>query len=100
MRSYAEYCALAQALDVVGERWTPLIGRELLIRGGCRYTDLQYGLPGIATNLLAERLRQLELAGIIRRESAPPPIATTLFHLTDRGKELKPVVEALGRWGS
>lgn len=99
MRSYGEYCALAQALDVVGERWTLLIVRELLIRGPCRYTDLQYGLPGIATNLLAGRLRELEQAGIIRREAAPPPIATTLFHLTQRGEELRPVIEALADWG-
>ena len=99
MKSYREYCAVAQALDVVGERWTMLIVRELLIRGPCRYTDLRNGLPGIATNLLAERLREMEKAGLIRREDAPPPVATTLFHLTDRGAELRPVVDALGRWG-
>src|SRR5712692_509385 len=99
MRSYGEYCALAQALDVIGERWTLLIVRELLVRGPCRYTDLQYGLPGIATNLLADRLRELEEAGVIRREAAPPPVATTLFHLTKRGEELEPVIQALGRWG-
>jgi DNA-binding HxlR family transcriptional regulator len=84
---------------VVGDRWTLLIVRELLIRGECRYTDLQYGLPGIATNLLADRLRQLEEAGIVARNAAPPPIATTLFRLTPRGESLKPVLEALGRWG-
>jgi DNA-binding HxlR family transcriptional regulator len=99
MRSYREYCAIAQALDVVGERWSLLIVRELLIRGPSRYTDLRYGLPGIATNLLADRLRELEQAGVIRREEAPPPVATTLFHLTERGKELEPVLKALGRWG-
>jgi len=99
MRSYREYCAIAQALDVVGERWSLLIVRELLIRGPSRYTDLRYGLPGIATNLLADRLRELEQAGIIRREEAPPPVATTLFHLTERGRELEPVLKALGRWG-
>jgi DNA-binding HxlR family transcriptional regulator len=99
MRSYREYCALAQALDVVGERWTLLIVRELLARGPCRYTDLQHGLPGIATNLLADRLRELEEADVIRREAAPPPIATTLFHLTKRGEELRPAIEALARWG-
>lgn len=91
MRSYGEYCAIAQSLDVLGERWTLLIVRELLIRGSCRYTDIQNGLPGIPTNLLAERLRGMEKAGIIYREAAPPPVATTLFHLTERGKELKPV---------
>ncbi len=99
MKSYREYCAVAQALDVIGERWTLLIVRELLIQGPCRYTDLRNGLPGIATNLLAERLREMEEAGLIRREEAHPPVATTLFHLTERGRELKPVVDALGRWG-
>jgi DNA-binding HxlR family transcriptional regulator len=99
MRTYNEYCAIAQALDVVGERWSLLIVRELLIQGRCRYTDLRRGLPGIATNLLAERLRELEEAGIVRRVEAPPPIATTLFELTERGRELEPVLNALGRWG-
>ena len=100
MRSYDQYCGLARALDVVGDRWTLLIVRELLIGGACRYTDLQHGLPGIATNLLAERLRELERAGVITHEDAPPPIATTLFHLTPRGEELWPVLRALGRWGA
>jgi DNA-binding HxlR family transcriptional regulator len=99
MRSYREYCSVAKALDVVGDRWTLLIIRELLIRGGCRYTDLKDGLPGIASNLLADRIRELEAAGLIRREDAPPPVATTLFYLTDSGAELLPVVEAIGRWG-
>jgi DNA-binding HxlR family transcriptional regulator len=99
MRSYGQYCALAKALDVVGDRWTILIVRELLLRGPCRYTDLREGLPGIATNLLADRLRELERAGLIEREYAPPPIASTLFGLTERGQELRPVLDALGRWG-
>lgn len=99
MRSYNEYCAVAQALDVVGERWSLLIVRELLIRGPSRYTDLRSGLPGIATNLLAERLRELEQAGVVKRVEAPPPVATTLFDLTGRGRELEPVLNALGRWG-
>jgi len=99
MRSYGEFCSIAKALDVVGDRWTLLIVRELLIRGGCRYTDLKDGLPGIATNLLSERLRDLESAGLIRREEAPPPVATTLFHLTETGAELEPVLEAFFRWG-
>src|SRR5712692_1669705 len=77
-----------------------MIVRELLIRGACRYTDLRNGLPGIATNLLAERLNELRDAGLVSREAAPPPIATTLFRLTDRGKQLEPVIEALGRWGA
>jgi DNA-binding HxlR family transcriptional regulator len=99
MRSYGQYCSIAKALDVVGDRWTLLIIRELLIRGACRYTDLRNGLPGIATNLLSERIRELESAGLIRREDAPPPIATTLFHLTESGAELLPVLDAIGRWG-
>jgi DNA-binding HxlR family transcriptional regulator len=99
MRSYDEYCAMAKSLDVVGDRWTLLIVRELALRGACRYTDLRNGLPGIATNLLAERLRELERAGVIAREDAPPPIATTLFRLTPRGEQLRPVLEGLTRWG-
>jgi DNA-binding HxlR family transcriptional regulator len=99
MRSYDEYCALAKSLDVVGDRWTLLIVRELELRGACRYTDLRNGLPGIATNLLADRLRALEQEGIVVREEAPPPIATTLFRLTPRGVELRPVLESLVRWG-
>ena len=99
MRSYGQYCSIAKALDVVGDRWTLLIIRELLIRGACRYTDLRSGLPGIATNLLSDRIRELESAGLIRREDAPAPIATTLFHLTEAGAELLPVLDAIGRWG-
>src|SRR5579859_4185537 len=99
MRSYDEYCAIAKSLDVVGDRWTLLIVRELALRGACRYTDLRNGLPGIASNLLAERLRELEHAGVIAREDAPPPIATTLFRLTPRGDELRSVLDALFRWG-
>jgi DNA-binding HxlR family transcriptional regulator len=99
MRSYDEYCSLAKSLDVIGDRWTLLIVRELTLRGACRYTDLRNGLPGIATNLLADRLRELEHAGVIAREDAPPPIATTLFRLTPRGEQLRPVLEDLTRWG-
>ena len=100
MRSYRQYCAVAKALDVIGDRWNLLIVRELLLRGACRYTDLLHGLPGIATNLLADRLRELEQAGIVYREDAPPPIATTLFRLTPRGKALQAAVVELGRWGA
>jgi DNA-binding HxlR family transcriptional regulator len=99
MRSYGQYCSVAKALDVVGDRWTLLIVRELLARGPSRYTDLRSGLPGIATNLLADRLRELEAAGLVDREDAPPPIATTLFRLTERGTALGPVITELGRWG-
>jgi DNA-binding HxlR family transcriptional regulator len=100
MRSYKQRCGLAKALDVVGDRWTLLVVRELLIRGSCRYTDLRKGLPGIATNLLAERLRDLENAGIVVREEAPPPIATALFRLSERGRELEGALLQLGRWGA
>jgi DNA-binding HxlR family transcriptional regulator len=100
MRSYKQRCGLAKALDVVGDRWTLLVVRELLIRGSCRYTDLRKGLPGIATNLLAERLRELENAGIVVREEAPPPIATALFRLSERGRELEGALLQLGRWGA
>jgi DNA-binding HxlR family transcriptional regulator len=99
MRSYDEYCAIAKSLDVVGDRWTLLIVRELALRGPSRYTDLRNGLPGIASNLLADRLRELERAGVIAREDAPPPIATALFHLTPRGDQLRPVLDGLFHWG-
>ena len=99
MRSYGQHCGLAKALDLVGDRWTLLIIRELLIRD-CRYTDLLNGLPGIATNMLASRLRELEGAGLVLREEAPPPVATTLFQLTARGRELQDSVQHLGAWGA
>jgi DNA-binding HxlR family transcriptional regulator len=83
----------------VGDRWALLIVRELLLRGSCRYTDLRDGLPGIATNLLVARLRDLEGAGVLRRVDAPPPVATTVYELTSRGSELAPVLHALGTWG-
>ncbi len=100
MRSYGQFCALAKALDAIGDRWSLLIVRELLLQGACRYTDIKRGLPGIATNLLADRLQQLEGVGVISREVAPPPVATTLFRLTPRGEDLVPVIRELGRWGA
>jgi DNA-binding HxlR family transcriptional regulator len=100
MRSYGQQCAVAAALDVIGERWSLLIIRELMIRGSCRYTDLRCGLPGIATNLLTERLRDLQHSGVIERLDAPPPIARAVFRLTARGDALRPVVADLGRWGA
>jgi DNA-binding HxlR family transcriptional regulator len=99
MRSYGQICGIAKALELIGDRWTLLVVRELLTRGACRYTDLRNGLPGIATNLLAQRLRELEQAGVIRSEQAPPPVATTVYRLTDRGAELEPIVKAIGDWG-
>lgn len=98
MRSYGQYCALARALDVVGDRWTLLIVRELAFRDS-RYSDLRDGLPGIATNLLAARLRQLEANGIIESFRAPRPVGATLYRLTPRGRELGPVLQGLVAWG-
>ncbi len=100
MRSYGHYCAVSKALDVVGDRWTLLIVRELLISGPSRYTDLRHGLPGIATNLLADRLTQMEQAGVVVRRRPTPPVATALFALTDRGRALEPALRALGAWGA
>jgi DNA-binding HxlR family transcriptional regulator len=99
MRSYDEYCAVAKSLDLVGDRWTLLVVRELAFRGPSRYTDLRNGLPGVASNLLADRLRNLEAAGLVAREEAPPPVATTLFRLTLRGEGLRTVIAELMRWG-
>jgi DNA-binding HxlR family transcriptional regulator len=100
MRTYGQFCALAKALDVIGDRWTLLIVREIMARGAARFTDLRNGLPGIASNLLADRLRELEAADVIKREEAPPPVATTLYALTERGNALRPVLRELGRWGA
>lgn len=99
MRTYGQFCGIAAALDVIGDRWTLLIVRELLIRGRCRWTELKNGLPGIAANLLAQRMRELERDGIVTREKAEPPSATTLFSLTARGRELEPALHAIGQWG-
>ncbi|KUN18497.1 MarR family transcriptional regulator [Streptomyces corchorusii] len=99
MRSYGQYCSIARALDVVGDRWTLLIVRELLLRGPCRFTDLRNGLPGIAPNLLSTRLKELEAAGLITREDAPPPVATVLYELSETGRAVEPVLKALGLWG-
>jgi DNA-binding HxlR family transcriptional regulator len=99
VKSYNQSCPVATALDVVGDRWSLLILREVLVQGPCRYTDLAHGLPGIATNMLTDRLKNLEEGGLIWREYAPPPVATTLFHLSEKGAAIEPVLVALGRWG-
>jgi len=99
MRSYGQYCALARALDVVGDRWTLLVVRELFARD-CRYSDLREGLPGIATNLLADRLRHLEAAGLVESYDAPSPVRATMYRLTDRGRALGPVLRTLFVWGA
>ena len=98
-RSYRQYCGVARALDVVGERWTLLIIRDLLL-GPRRYKDLLEGLPGIGTNLLADRLRELEKCGIIRRTVLPPPAGSTVYELTELGTALGPAVFELGLWGA
>lgn len=100
MRSYRQACAIAQALDLVGDRWTLLIVRELLARGPSRYTDLMDGLPGIATNLLADRLRELEGSGVVRRDQGARPVPVTLIGLTPRGEALRPILLALAGWGA
>jgi DNA-binding HxlR family transcriptional regulator len=99
MKTYGQYCAVARSLDLVGDRWVLLIVRELLSQGPCRFTDLREGLPGIATNLLASRLKDMEENGLITRVDAPPPIATGLYQLTERGQQLQPVIAALVEWG-
>lgn len=97
-RSYRQFCGLARALDILGERWTLLIVRDLL-RGPKRYGELLAGLPGLTTNLLAKRLRELEDAGVVEKLQLPPPASVTAYALSDRGRELEPAVMALGRWG-
>jgi DNA-binding HxlR family transcriptional regulator/putative sterol carrier protein len=98
-RRYNQYCPLAYALDLVGERWTLLIIRELLA-GPRRFTDLLAGLPGISTNLLADRLRSLEQQGLLSRRILPPPAGSTVYALTASGQALETVVLEFGRWGS
>src|ERR671933_1479571 len=99
MRTYGDGCAIAQALDVVGERWALLVVRELLL-GPKRYTDLRRGLPNASPNVLSQRLAELERAGILRRRKLPPPAASRVYELTEWGMELEPVIVRLGRWGA
>jgi DNA-binding HxlR family transcriptional regulator len=98
-RSYGDPCGIARALDVVGERWALLVVRELVL-GPQRFTDLRTHLPGIATDVLSQRLRQLEGAGVLRPVALPAPASGRAYELTDRGRDLEPVLHALGRWGS
>jgi DNA-binding HxlR family transcriptional regulator len=98
LRTYGERCAVARALDLVGERWALLVVRELLL-GPKRFTDLRAGLPNAKPSVLAQRLRELEEGGIIRRRKLGPPAGTRVYELTDSGHELEPIVVALGRWG-
>jgi DNA-binding HxlR family transcriptional regulator len=98
-RTYGESCAAAHALDLVGERWALLVVRELLL-GPKRFTDLRAGLPQVGPDMLAQRLRELEQAGVVQRAKLPPPAGARIYELTDRGRGLEPVVLALGRWGA
>lgn len=98
-RSYNQYCGLAYALDIVGERWTLLIIRELMA-GPRRFTDIMTGLPGISTNLLSERLKSLEQQGLLSRRVLPPPAGSTVYELTALGRALEATLLELGKWGS
>ncbi len=99
VRSYGDPCGIARALDLVGERWALLVVRELLL-GPKRFTDLRAGLPHVGPDMLAQRLRELEQAGVVRRGKLPPPAGARVYELTEWGRQLEPVVLGLGRWGS
>jgi DNA-binding HxlR family transcriptional regulator len=99
MRKFDQYCPVAHALSLVGERWALLIVRELL-HGPKRYTDLTHGLPGIGTNILAARLKELEACGVIQKRTLPPPAASTVYELTEYGAGLREALYALARWGA
>jgi DNA-binding HxlR family transcriptional regulator/putative sterol carrier protein len=98
-RTYGEACRFSHALDVVGERWGLMVVRELLL-GPKRFTDLRQGLPRASTNILAERLRELEERGVVRRRKLPPPYGASVYELTEWGRELEPIVTQLGAWGA
>jgi DNA-binding HxlR family transcriptional regulator/putative sterol carrier protein len=98
-RTYGDGCAIAHALDLVGERWALLVVRELLL-GPKRYTDLRRGLPNASPNVLSERLRELEDAGVVRRRKLPPPASSRVYELTEWGLELEEIVMSLGRWAA
>ena len=99
MRTYGDRCGIARALDIVGERWALLVVRELLL-GPKRFTDLRAGLPHIGPDVLSQRLRELEESGVVHRDKLPPPAASQVYALTERGRALEPIVLELGRWGS
>jgi DNA-binding HxlR family transcriptional regulator len=99
MRTYGDLCGIARALDVVGERWAVLVVRELIL-GPKRFTDLRAGLPNVGPDVLAQRLRELEAAGVLRRRTLAPPAGSRVYELTERGRALEPVLLELGRWGT
>src|SRR5215208_314161 len=98
-KRYDEYCPVAHALGLVGERWALLVVLELM-RGSKRYTDLAENLRGIGTNILASRLRDLEAGGVVAKRTLPPPAASKVYELTDYGRELRPVIRELALWGA
>jgi DNA-binding HxlR family transcriptional regulator len=98
-KRYDQYCPVCHALELVGERWALLIVRELL-KGPKRYTDLLEGMPGVGTNILAARLRELDAGGIVHKRKLPPPAASTVYELTEYGRELEEPLYALARWGA
>jgi len=98
-KRYDQYCPIAHALGLIGERWSLLVIRELM-HGPKRYTDLAEHLPGIGTNILAGRLRDLEQAGIVAKRKLPPPAASRVYELTDYGQALKPAMRELALWGA
>jgi DNA-binding HxlR family transcriptional regulator len=97
-RTYGDNCGIARALDVVGERWALLVVRELLL-GPQRFSDLRTALPGASSNLLTDRLRELVTRGVIARRKLAPPAASWVYELTEWGRELEPILLALGGWG-
>lgn len=97
-RSYVDRCPVARGLDVVGERWALLIVRELLL-GAQRFSDLRRALPRASSNMLTDRLRELEAHGVVQRRMLPPPAASWVYELTERGRALEPVLDAIGTWG-
>ena len=97
MRTYGDGCGIAHALDLVGERWALLVVRELLL-GPKRFTDLRDGLPNASPNVLSQRLRDLEQAGVVQRRKLSPPAGSWVYELTEWGRELKPIVITLGTW--
>ena len=98
-RTYGDRCGIARALDVVGDRWALLVVRELLL-GPKRFTDLRAGLPRVTPDVLAQRLRELEDGGVLHHHKLAPPASAQVYELAERGRELEPVILALGRWGS
>jgi DNA-binding HxlR family transcriptional regulator len=99
-KSYDQYCPIAHALDLVGERWSLLIVRELLEDGALRYSDLHARLEGCGTNILAARLKALEKGGVVRRRRLDPPAASWVYELTEYGRGLRDVLHVLAHWGA